>query len=105
MSLTGVRMSEEVWLTCLTHALSTETEEFFLMQCAMLQYGRNGTATALIWGASPQPRSDRRKDRVETNPEQMSLATGKTTRVIGWYHSHPHITVLPSHVGKHDFAR
>ncbi|KAL2458742.1 Mov34/MPN/PAD-1 family protein [Forsythia ovata] len=26
------------------------------------------------------------------------MATGITTRVIGWYHSHPHITVLPSHV-------
>lgn len=21
-------------------------------------------------------------------------------RVVGWYHSHPHITVWPSHVGK-----
>ncbi|CAI9766084.1 unnamed protein product [Fraxinus pennsylvanica] len=30
----------------------------------------------------------------------MTIATGVTTRVIGWYHSHPHITVLPSHVGK-----
>lgn len=30
----------------------------------------------------------------------MTLAMGRTTRVIGWYHSHPHITVLPSHVGK-----
>ncbi|KAF3625244.1 Lys-63-specific deubiquitinase BRCC36 [Capsicum annuum] len=28
----------------------------------------------------------------------MTMATGRTTRVIGWYHSHPHITVLPSHV-------
>ena len=27
MSLTSVKMTEEVWLTCLTHALSTETEE------------------------------------------------------------------------------
>lgn len=27
MSLTSVKMSEDVWLTCLTHALSTETEE------------------------------------------------------------------------------
>ncbi|XP_048140329.1 lys-63-specific deubiquitinase BRCC36-like isoform X2 [Rhodamnia argentea] len=70
---------------------------------------KNGTSsTALIWGASPQKRSDRQKDRVETNPEQlaaasalaeeMTMSTGRTTRVIGWYHSHPHITVLPSHV-------
>ncbi|XP_010254341.1 PREDICTED: uncharacterized protein LOC104595340 [Nelumbo nucifera] len=108
MSLTCVKMSEDVWLTCLTHALSTETEEIMGLLLGDIQYLNNGSATALIWGASPQTRSDRRKDRVETNPEQlaaasaqaerMTLATGRTTRVIGWYHSHPHITVLPSHV-------
>ncbi|GAB4850096.1 hypothetical protein Ancab_029395 [Ancistrocladus abbreviatus] len=108
MSLTSVKMSDEVWYTCLTHALSTETEEIMGLLLGDIQYSKSGNATALIWGASPQTRSDRRKDRVETNPEQlaaasaqaerMTLATGRTTRVIGWYHSHPHITVLPSHV-------
>lgn len=101
-------MSEDVWLTCLTHALSTETEEIMGLLLGDIQHSKNGSVTALIWGALPQPRSDRRKDRVETNPEQltaasvqaekMSVETGRTTRVIGWYHSHPHITVLPSHV-------
>lgn len=67
-----------------------------------------GGKTALIWGVSPQIRSDRRKDRVETNPEQLSaaiaeadrmtLTTGNKTRVIGWYHSHPGHTVIPSNV-------
>ncbi len=48
------------------------------------------------------------KDRVEASPEQMvrcaaqaeecSKQRGVRIRVIGWYHSHPHITVLPSHV-------
>ncbi|XP_034695956.1 uncharacterized protein LOC117922065 [Vitis riparia] len=108
MSLTCVKMSEDVWLTCTTHALSTETEEIMGLLLGDIEYSKNGSVTALIWGASPQTRSDRRKDRVETNPEQlaaasaqaerMTVATGKTTRVIGWYHSHPHITVLPSHV-------
>ncbi|CAN1278664.1 Lys-63-specific deubiquitinase BRCC36 [Linum perenne] len=132
MSLTSVKMSEDVWLTCLTHALSTETEEIMglLLGDILLiavsyqqwQYSKNGRVNALIWGASPQSRSDRRKDRVETNPEQLAAAsaqaeislvltlivlpdhvlmtakTGRTTRVIGWYHSHPHITVFPSHV-------
>ncbi|KAF4372392.1 hypothetical protein F8388_027065 [Cannabis sativa] len=146
MSLTCVKMSEDVWLTCLTHALSTETEEIMGLLLgdiegiavlrnrsvlAGLDWGlsnyKNGNVIALIWGASPQTRSDRRKDRVETNPEQLAAAsaqaeislllsfntsyyyynefehrmttsTGRTTRVIGWYHSHPHITVLPSHV-------
>lgn len=101
-------MAEEVWLTCLTHALSTETEEIMGLLLGDIQQSKNGSVTALVWGALPQPRSDRRKDRVETNPEQltaasvqaerMTVATGRTTRVIGWYHSHPHITVLPSHV-------
>lgn len=108
MSLTSVKMTEEVWLTCITHALSTETEEIMGLLLGDIQHSRSGSVTALIWGALPQPRSDRRKDRVETNPEQltaasvqaerMTLSTGRTTRVIGWYHSHPHITVLPSHV-------
>ncbi|KAI4295130.1 hypothetical protein MLD38_040620 [Melastoma candidum] len=107
MSLTSVKMSEEVWLTCLTHGLSTETEEIMGLLLGDIQPSKTGT-TALIWGASPQTRSDRQKDRVETNPEQlaaasaqaerMTISTGRTTRVIGWYHSHPHITVLPSHV-------
>ncbi|KAL1551300.1 lys-63-specific deubiquitinase BRCC36-like [Salvia divinorum] len=108
MSLTSVKMSEDVWLTCLTHALSTETEEIMGLLLGDIQSSKNGNVTALIWGALPQPRSDRQKDRVETNPEQltaasvhaerMTMETGTTTRVIGWYHSHPHITVLPSHV-------
>ncbi|KAG7576332.1 MPN domain [Arabidopsis thaliana x Arabidopsis arenosa] len=109
MSLTCVNMSEDVWLTCLTHALSTETEEIMGLLLGDIEYSKNGErATAMIWGASPQSRSDRQKDRVETNPEQlaaasaqadrMTISTGRTTRVIGWYHSHPHITVLPSHV-------
>eukprot|EP00050_Salpingoeca_kvevrii_P002914 m.208535 g.208535 ORF g.208535 m.208535 type:complete len:212 (-) comp10717_c0_seq22:522-1157(-) len=29
---------------------------------------------------------------------ELSEQTGRYIRVIGWYHSHPHITVWPSHV-------
>ncbi|NXA20124.1 BRCC3 deubiquitinase, partial [Ibidorhyncha struthersii] len=58
-------------------------------------------------------RSDKRKDRVEISPEQLSAASTEAEisfsrhsskfarrpmRVVGWYHSHPHITVWPSHV-------
>merc|ERR1719163_1040612 len=53
-------------------------------------------------------RSDKRPDRCEISPEQlvgaaeraerMTDAIQRKTRVVGWYHSHPHITVLPSHV-------
>jgi BRCA1/BRCA2-containing complex subunit 3 len=51
---------------------------------------------------------------VEISPEQLSVAlteierlaklTGGTLRVVGWYHSHPHITVRPSHVDVHTQA-
>ena len=54
-------------------------------------------------------RSDRKADRVEISPlllaqaaqeaEMLSQNLGRTIRVLGWYHSHPHITVGPSHVG------
>ncbi|CAB4272742.1 uncharacterized protein Pyn_04729 [Prunus yedoensis var. nudiflora] len=77
MSLTGVKMSEDVWLTCLTHALSTETEEIMGLLLGDIENSVNGGVTALIWGASPQTRSDRRKDRVETNPEQLAAASAQ----------------------------
>ncbi|KAG0577841.1 hypothetical protein M758_5G178500 [Ceratodon purpureus] len=108
MALEGVKVTQEVWLTCVTHALSTETEEIMGLLLGDIQYTSKGAAIAYVWGAAPQTREDRRKDRVETNPEQLAAAaaqadrmtatTGKMTRVIGWYHSHPHITVIPSHV-------
>ena len=54
-------------------------------------------------------RLDKRKDRVEIasasltaaieHAEVLSVRSGRPTRVLGWYHSHPHITVWPSHVG------
>ncbi|XP_017644205.2 uncharacterized protein LOC108484819 [Gossypium arboreum] len=78
-----------------------------LFTSCKFQYSKDGNVTTLIWGASPQSRSDRQKDRVETNPEQLAAASAqadislklcRTTRVIGWYHSHLHITVIPSHV-------
>lgn len=57
-------------------------------------------------------RSDKKKDRVEISSEQVLKAAAEAERltielrrpmrVLGWYHSHPHITVWPSHVGKND---
>ena len=55
-------------------------------------------------------RLDKKKDRVEISSEQLCEAAaeaerlqeilGRRMRVLGWYHSHPNITVFPSHVGK-----
>lgn len=58
---------------------------------------------------------NRLQDRVECSSTQMAevaqLAeqetqnSNRTTRVVGWYHSHPHITALPSHVDVQTQAR
>jgi BRCA1/BRCA2-containing complex subunit 3 len=53
-------------------------------------------------------RKDRKKDRVEVGYQDLALAStiaekfssldGVQQTVVGWYHSHPHITAMPSHV-------
>lgn len=47
-------------------------------------------------------RKDKKKDRVEVSYADLGMAStvaeDLSLRVVGWYHSHPHITVLPSHV-------
>ncbi len=109
MSLARVVITPEVFLTCTTHALSTEAEEIMGVLLGHVEsVGEGGGAHVYVRRAVPQIRTDRRKDRVETSPEQMATcsalaesvtaSTGIPTRVVGWYHSHPHITVLPSHV-------
>lgn len=32
--------------------------------------------------------------------QHLATKLGRPIQVLGWYHSHPHITVWPSHVGK-----
>ncbi|KAG0329450.1 BRCA1 BRCA2-containing complex, subunit 3 [Dissophora globulifera] len=106
-ALSRVLVQSNVLHILLAHALSTEKEE--IMGMLMGDWIKEGaTEIARVDGVSLLTRSEKRKDRVEIGPEQLTMAaieaeeitkaTGKTTRVIGWYHSHPHITVFPSHV-------
>eukprot|EP00929_Paragymnodinium_shiwhaense_P032066 TRINITY_DN17845_c0_g1_i1.p1 TRINITY_DN17845_c0_g1~~TRINITY_DN17845_c0_g1_i1.p1 ORF type:complete len:722 (+),score=169.33 TRINITY_DN17845_c0_g1_i1:119-2167(+) len=88
----------------MTHALLTEREEVM----GLLLGDTTEDSNVDIWASMTLQRSDKQPDRVEISPEQLSEALefadklsqdiGKQTRVVGWYHSHPHITVLPSHV-------
>lgn len=60
-------------------------------------------------------RLDKKKDRVEisdlqmlnaiTTAEELQTELKKPMRVLGWYHSHPHITVFPSRVGELFFIK
>ncbi|OPJ89584.1 lys-63-specific deubiquitinase BRCC36 isoform X2 [Patagioenas fasciata] len=96
MAVQAVYLEADAFLVCLNHALSTEKEEV------------DTSRIVHIHSVIILRRSDKRKDRVEISPEQLSAAsteaerlaemTGRPMRVVGWYHSHPHITVWPSHV-------
>lgn len=104
MAVTRVRLNSDVYLVCLSHALVTEEEEVMGLLIGEIDENCVSHISAVI----VLRRSDKRKDRVEISPEQLSAASTRAERlavlldrpmrVLGWYHSHPHITVLPSHV-------
>ncbi|ERE91585.1 lys-63-specific deubiquitinase BRCC36-like protein [Cricetulus griseus] len=124
----AVHLASDAFLVCLNHALSTEKEEVMGLCIGELHgdarsdskftfAGTEGRAVAEtmdttrivhIHSVIILQRSDKTKDRVEISPEQLSAAsieaersaeqTGRPLRIVGWYHSHPHITVWPSHV-------
>ncbi|XP_075576620.1 lys-63-specific deubiquitinase BRCC36 isoform X2 [Pelecanus crispus] len=126
MAVQAVHLEADAFLVCLNHALSTEKEEVMGLCIGEVQ-GPGGATPGRDRRRVGTPReevdtsrivhihsviilrrSDKRKDRVEISPEQLSAAsteaerlaemTGRPMRVVGWYHSHPHITVWPSHV-------
>ncbi|XP_075395794.1 lys-63-specific deubiquitinase BRCC36 [Tenrec ecaudatus] len=127
----AVHLESDAFLVCLNHALSTEKEEVMGLCIGELnddispnrsdsKFAPTGAELRTvgekvdtgkiihIHSVIILRRSDKRKDRVEISPEQLSAAsteaerlaelTGRPMRVVGWYHSHPHITVWPSHV-------
>ncbi|NWR35197.1 BRCC3 deubiquitinase, partial [Tachuris rubrigastra] len=134
MAEKNVHLEADAFLVCLNHALSTEKEEVMGLCIgevppSPLPRKKRGAARQVdtsrivhIHSVIILRRSDKRKDRVEISPEQLSAAsteaeisftasphtsargrrlaemTGRPMRVVGWYHSHPHITVWPSHV-------
>ncbi|GFN75731.1 lys-63-specific deubiquitinase brcc36 [Plakobranchus ocellatus] len=104
MTLKAVYLESDVFMVCLTHALSTEREEVMGLLMGEIDEERALHLSAV----TILRRSDKQPDRVEISPEQQSDASIKADqlakelkrpmRVVGWYHSHPHITVWPSHV-------
>ncbi|KAF4077703.1 hypothetical protein AMELA_G00211020 [Ameiurus melas] len=70
MAISAVHLESDAFLVCMNHALSTEKEEVM----------------GLCIG------------EVDTNRIVHIHSVIILRRVVGWYHSHPHITVWPSHV-------
>ncbi|KAI8905257.1 lys-63-specific deubiquitinase BRCC36-like protein [Powellomyces hirtus] len=101
MALTAVYLSAEVHMLCLAYSLCTEKEETLALLLGHF-YEEDGKSYARVERCLICSRKDKRKDRVEISEEQLSGAITEAeasgTSVVGWSHSHPHITVFPSHV-------
>ncbi|XP_075969566.1 lys-63-specific deubiquitinase BRCC36-like [Anticarsia gemmatalis] len=103
--LNKVLLSSDVALVCTQHALSTEKEE--IMGLLIGEVHNDGSLVSIVSSVILR-RLDKKPDRVEISEEQLVQATlraevlaaevNRPLRVVGWYHSHPHITVWPSHV-------
>lgn len=126
--LQKVELQADVYMVCLQHALSTENYEvmglligdvwwsacnrviYYFLFVIWVIWFQNVDGVTKISAVIILRRSDKKKDRVEISPDQLLKAAAeaeslteelnKKMRVVGWYHSHPHITVCPSHVGK-----
>uniref|UniRef100_A0A2R8ZHL2 Lys-63-specific deubiquitinase n=1 Tax=Pan paniscus TaxID=9597 RepID=A0A2R8ZHL2_PANPA len=120
----GVHLESDTFLVCLNHALSTEKEEVMGLWIGELNDDTRSDSKFAYTGTEMRTVAEKvdavrivhihsviiltTKDQVEISPGQLSAAsteaerlaelTGHPMRVVGWYHSHPHITVWPSHV-------
>lgn len=97
--LSKVVLSSEVWFACQSHALTSNSEEIMgLLIGDVTDDGDSITLTAMRIGR----RMTKQKDRVEIDDavsiEASEYAESMGKRVLGWYHSHPRITVHPSHL-------
>jgi len=93
----SVCVTSSVMGACWAHCLSTETEEVM-----GLLLGHPHPQGPRVLSLRVCRRLTKQKDRVEVDPDSLTKATEEAerlgVRVLGWYHSHPHITVHPSHV-------
>ncbi|ERL84929.1 hypothetical protein D910_02352 [Dendroctonus ponderosae] len=103
--LKRVVLASDVYAVCIQHALTTEKQEIMGLLIGQTDEKK---CMSVISACKILHRSDKQPDRVEISPEQLCEASvyaeqlqyslKRPMRVVGWYHSHPHITVWPSHV-------
>jgi BRCA1/BRCA2-containing complex subunit 3 len=103
--LSQVQLRSDVLWTCLSHALSTEHQEIMGLCLGRLITPSESETIALVERSIVLSRKDKKKDRVEVSYDHLAMAStvaeslsqvdDSETRVIGWYHSHPHITGEP----------
>ena len=97
--LQKVIITPGVMSACWAHALTTEKEEIM-----GLLIGKMEEDTLVLSAMKVIRRLTKQKDRVEFDNRDLIAGSEfaeslpDSVRVLGWYHSHPHITVHPSHV-------
>uniref|UniRef100_A0A8C1CUY8 BRCA1/BRCA2-containing complex, subunit 3 n=1 Tax=Cyprinus carpio carpio TaxID=630221 RepID=A0A8C1CUY8_CYPCA len=87
MAVSAVHLESDAFLVCMNHALSTEKEEVM-----GLCIGEQIRKVLRI------PKKQTKDPHFLNMRHRLAEMTGRPMRVVGWYHSHPHITVWPSHV-------
>jgi proteasome lid subunit RPN8/RPN11 len=102
-----IQMTVDAYSSCLNHALLTDSEEVMGLLLGTTQE-ENNYQTINILSTICLNRKCKEKDRVEFDEMQVAKASdlaeglgvehGLDIRVVGWYHSHPKITVPPSNV-------
>ncbi|KAF2352475.1 JAB1/MPN/MOV34 metalloenzyme domain [Trinorchestia longiramus] len=117
-----VVLSQDAYLVCMQHVHTTDGEEVMGLLVGRYHDNENtdenckeaqceGDVVCNVTHAVILRRSDKRKDRVEISPEMLiqaqqkaediSRITETSVNIVGWYHSHPKITVAPSAVDLH----
>lgn len=107
MSLNVAYISEDVYFSMFSLAMSNDKLEVLSMLIGETKE-ENGVQSVHVYMMVIPLRLTRQHDRVEASPEQLFEAAteaeklsklyNRELRVIGWFHSHPHITVWPSDV-------
>ena len=102
-----VRITVEAYSACLSHALVTDSEEVMGLLLGNVKNDEQGLKINII-STICLTRKCKEKDRVEFDEIQISKASeiadtlAKENKievnVVGWYHSHPKITIPPSSV-------
>lgn len=102
-ALSEVVVARRAYASLLAHALTTDREEVMAVLLGDVEEAPRagiGGPRARVWSIVPQPRAERREDRVEVDAPSLAAAAAAAEaagcRVVGWFHSHPRITVQPS---------
>jgi BRCA1/BRCA2-containing complex subunit 3 len=103
-----VRITVEAYSACLSHALVTDSEEVMGLLLGNIKHDPEIGQIINIISTICLTRKCKAKDRVEFDEIQIAKASeiadslasehNIEVNVVGWYHSHPKITIPPSSV-------